>query len=54
MPPLATWFQGSTNVATFIDQAIFGPTRPHGITMRMGHANGQAAIATYEPGPDGH
>jgi RNA polymerase sigma-70 factor, ECF subfamily len=53
MPPLTTWFEGSTDVATFIEQAIFGPTRPHGIAMRMGHANGQAAIATYEPGLDG-
>lgn len=52
MPPLAMWFQGSADVATFIEAAIFGPARPHGITVRLGGANGQPALATYEAGPD--
>lgn len=52
MPPLAMWFQGSTSVAGFIEGAIFNPARPNGIAMRMGRANGQPALATYEPGPD--
>ena len=52
MPPLATWYQGSENVAAFIETAIFGPARPHGVTVRLGGANGQPALATYEPGPE--
>jgi RNA polymerase sigma-70 factor (ECF subfamily) len=52
MPPMPTWYQGSENVAAFIEAAIFGPSRPHGVTMRLGGANGQPAVATYEPGSD--
>jgi RNA polymerase sigma-70 factor (ECF subfamily) len=51
MPPLATWYQGSADVAAFIEGAIFEQARPNGVAMRMGRANGQPAIATYEPGP---
>ena len=51
MPPLSTWYQGSDSVAAFIEAAIFGPARPHGITMRIGRANGQPALATYAMGP---
>lgn len=53
MPPLAMWYQGSRDVASFIEAAIFGPARPHGVTMMLGRANGQPALATYAPGPDG-
>ncbi|MEX1124037.1 MAG: sigma factor-like helix-turn-helix DNA-binding protein, partial [Acidimicrobiia bacterium] len=52
MPPVPTWYQGSADVAAFIEAAIFGPSRSHGITVRLGGANGQPALATYEPGPD--
>jgi RNA polymerase sigma-70 factor (ECF subfamily) len=52
MPPVSTWYQGSAGVADFIETAIFGPARPHGMTVRMGGANGQPALAIYERGPD--
>lgn len=51
MPPMPTWYRGSDDVAAFIEAAIFGPARPHGVTVRLGGANGQPALATYEPGP---
>ncbi len=53
MPPLTTWYRGSHDVAAFVEAAIFAPSRPHGVTMVMGRANGQPALATYAPGPDG-
>jgi len=53
MPPLSTWYEGSGAVTGFIESAVFAHVRPHGITMRVGRANGQPAIATYAPGPDG-
>lgn len=52
MPPLSTWYQGSESVAAFVESAIFAPARPHGVTMRIGRANGQPALATYS-GPPG-
>jgi len=52
MPPIPTWYQGTADVAAFVEAAIFGPARPYGVTMRLGGANGQPALATYEPGPD--
>lgn len=53
MPPLTTWYQGSASVAAFVEAAVFAPARPHGVAMRSGRANGQPALATYAPGPDG-
>jgi RNA polymerase sigma-70 factor (ECF subfamily) len=53
MPPIPTWYQGSVTVADFIEAAVFGPIRPHGVMMRLGGANGQPALATYAPGSDG-
>jgi RNA polymerase sigma-70 factor (ECF subfamily) len=53
MPPLPTWYQGSSGVAAFIESVIFGPARPLGVRVRLGGANGQPAVAIYEPGPDG-
>lgn len=53
MPPMPTWFQGSEDVAGFIEGVIFGPSRPYGVSVRLGGANGQPAVATYEPGPGG-
>lgn len=53
MPPLSTWYLGSHDVAAFVEAAIFGPSRPFGVTMQIGRANGQPALATYTPGPDG-
>jgi RNA polymerase sigma-70 factor (ECF subfamily) len=49
MPPLTAWFQGREAVAAFIEEAIFGPARPHGIRLEAGTCNGQLAFATYEP-----
>lgn len=52
MPPLSTWYEGAESVAGFVEAAIFGPARPHGVTMRIGRANGQPALATYAMRPD--
>lgn len=52
MPPLPSWYQGSEAVATFVESAIFGPSRPDGVTMHVGSVNGQPALATYAPSPD--
>lgn|SRR5512146_2148998 len=54
MPPLTAWFEGRTAVAAFIEEAIFGPARPHGIHLQAGTCNGQPAFATYEPAAEGH
>src|SRR5215475_10321908 len=53
MPPLTTWFSGRDAVATFVENAIFAPTRPHGIRLVAGSCNGQPAFATYEPAGHG-
>src|SRR5262249_22548869 len=53
MPPLSAWFDGREAVAQFIENAIFGPARPHGVTLRPGWCNGQPAFATYEPDETG-
>jgi RNA polymerase sigma-70 factor (ECF subfamily) len=53
MPPLTAWFQGREAVAAFIEEAIFGPARPHGIHLEAGTCNGQLAFATYEPDAEG-
>ena len=53
MPPLTAWFDGREAVAAFIEAAVFGPARPHGITLRPGWCNGQPAFATYEPDSQG-
>ncbi|MDP9495644.1 MAG: RNA polymerase subunit sigma-70 [Actinomycetota bacterium] len=52
MPPMSTWFQGSADVAGFVEAAIFGRARPFGLTVRLGRANGQPAVANYDPGPN--
>jgi RNA polymerase sigma-70 factor (ECF subfamily) len=49
MPPLSAWFDGRDAVAQFIDSAVFGPARPHGVTLRPGSCNGQPAFAVYQP-----
>src|SRR5215468_9276458 len=48
MPPLTAWFDGREAVGAFVENAIFGPVRPHGIVLRAGWCNGQPAFATYE------
>ena len=53
MPPLSTWFHGSADVAAFVDEAIFQPS-DSGMVVRQGRANGQAAMATYEPDDTGN
>jgi RNA polymerase sigma-70 factor (TIGR02960 family) len=53
MPPLTAWFQGREAVAAFLEEAVFGPARPHGIPLEAGTCNGQPAFATYEPDPEG-
>jgi RNA polymerase sigma-70 factor (ECF subfamily) len=54
MPPLTAWFDGREAVAAFVENAIFGPARPHGVQLRAGSCNGQPAFATYQPDGDGH
>ena len=54
MPPLTAWFDGQEAVAAFIENAVFAPARPHGISLRAGWCNGQPAFATYEPDGQGH
>lgn len=49
MPPLPQWFAGRDDVAGFVEAAIFGPSRPYGVRVRVGRCNGQLAIAPYEP-----
>jgi RNA polymerase sigma-70 factor (ECF subfamily) len=49
MPPLPQWFAGRENVAGFVEAAIFAPSRPYGVTVRLGRCNGQLAVAAYEP-----
>jgi RNA polymerase sigma-70 factor (ECF subfamily) len=53
MPPLSEWFDGRTAVAAFIENAVFAATKPNGVPMLLGWCNGQPALATYEPAPDG-
>ncbi|HYB88472.1 MAG TPA: RNA polymerase subunit sigma-70 [Streptosporangiaceae bacterium] len=53
MPPLTAWFDGREAVATFIENAVFAPARPHGIHLKAGWCNGQPAFATYEPDDQG-
>ena len=53
MPPLSAWFEGRPAVAAFVENAVFGPARPHGIRLRAGSCNGQPAFATYEPDAEG-
>lgn len=53
MPPLRNWFLGSADVAGFVDTAIFGPAAGVGVRMVSGQVNGQSAVATYQPSPDG-
>jgi RNA polymerase sigma-70 factor (ECF subfamily) len=54
MPPLTAWFEGRDAVASFIENAIFAPARPHGVPLRAGSCNGQPAFATYEADSQGH
>ncbi len=49
MPPMSAWFDGRDAVAQFVGEAIFAPARPHGVTLRAGACNGQAAFGSYEP-----
>jgi RNA polymerase sigma-70 factor (ECF subfamily) len=44
MPPLTAWFDGREAVATFIENAVFAPARPHGIRLLAGWCNGQPAL----------
>ncbi len=53
MPPLTAWFDGREAAAAFLETAVFGPARPHGVTLRPGRCNGQPAFATYEPDGQG-
>jgi RNA polymerase sigma-70 factor (ECF subfamily) len=53
MPPLTAWFDGRDAVAAFVENAIFGPARPHGIRLMAVSCNGQPAFATYEPDAQG-
>lgn len=53
MPPLPQWFRGVDDVASFVESTIFGPSRLHGMAMVLGRANGQPALATYQPVPSG-
>jgi RNA polymerase sigma-70 factor, ECF subfamily len=53
MPPLTAWFEGRQAVATFIENAVFAPARPHGIHLSAGSCNGQPAFGTYEPDAGG-
>src|SRR5215475_7653614 len=53
MPPLTAWFDGREAVAAFIENAVFAPARPHGISLMAGWCNGQPAFATYEPDGQG-
>ena len=53
MPPETMWFKGAELVAAFVESFIFEPAQPHGVAVRVGRANAQPAVATYEPGPDG-
>jgi ketosteroid isomerase-like protein len=57
MPPLSAWFDGREATVQFIEDVVFAPVRPHGVTLRAGRCNGQPAFATYEPAeaaePDG-
>jgi RNA polymerase sigma-70 factor (TIGR02960 family) len=53
MPPLTMWFQGRDAVAGFIEDAIFGPARPHGVRLQASSCNGQPAFATYQPDSQG-
>jgi hypothetical protein len=53
MPPLTAWFLGRPAVAGFVENAIFAPSRPHGIRLHPGFCNGQPAFAVYEPDASG-
>jgi RNA polymerase sigma-70 factor (ECF subfamily) len=53
MPPLASWYEGAADVVSFVTVAIFGPTGGAGLVMRRARANGQHAVATYEPADAG-
>ncbi|MGH9123411.1 MAG: RNA polymerase subunit sigma-70 [Acidimicrobiales bacterium] len=53
MPPLPQWFSGRDDVSAFVELAIFGPSRPYGVTVRLGRCNGQLAVAVYEPDGSG-
>lgn len=53
MPPLTAWFSGRPAVAAFVENAIFAPSRPHGVRLYSGSCNGQPAFATYEPDAGG-
>ncbi|MBT8206890.1 MAG: RNA polymerase subunit sigma-70, partial [Acidimicrobiia bacterium] len=53
MPPLRNWFLGAADVAGFVGNAIFGPAAGVGVRMVVGRVNGQSAVATYQPTPDG-
>ena len=53
MPPETMWFQGFEAVGAFVESVIFEPARPHGVAVRVGRANAQPAVATYEPREDG-
>ncbi len=53
MPPLSAWFDGRQAVAQFVNEMIFAPARPAGVTLRAGSCNGQPAFGSYQPGESG-
>src|SRR5262249_61409422 len=53
MPPLTTWFKGRDAVATFVENAIFAPARPHGIHLVAGTLHRQPPVAAFRAGGAG-
>ncbi|HEX5404144.1 MAG TPA: RNA polymerase subunit sigma-70 [Pseudonocardiaceae bacterium] len=53
MPPGTLAFAGRVATLEFIETAIFGPARPHGVAVRAGSCNGQFAVGTYQPDENG-
>jgi hypothetical protein len=53
MPPMTEWFEGRASVRVFVEQVIFGPSRPHGTPLQAGWCNGQPAFASYAPDDQG-
>jgi RNA polymerase sigma-70 factor (ECF subfamily) len=51
MPPVPLWYQGTQSYGRFMDRVF--AMRGTGWSARRVSANGQPALATYTPGPDG-
>jgi hypothetical protein len=50
---MTEWFLGRDAVTTFVENVVFAPSRPYGVTLVPGSCNQQPAFAVYQPDESG-